>query len=258
MLRLRNLGSGSSGNATLIEGSCGAATTRVLVDCGLGLRQLEQRLALCERHFSQLDGVFVTHEHGDHVGCLLKLMQRHPVHVWMSHGTHVGIGEPDLGDRLHLACDSESFAIGALELRPFTVPHDAREPLQLTLSDGVSRLGIATDLGHVTAHVEQHLSDCQALLLEFNHDPEMLAASNYPPFLKRRVAGRWGHLANADALDLARALWHPGVKHLVAAHLSERNNRPALVRELLHAHLTDLQDKLTVADPLSGTDWLSL
>lgn len=258
MLRFRNLGSGSSGNATWIEGGCGTDLTRVLVDCGLGLRQLEQRLAQCARHPGQIDAIFITHEHGDHVGCLLKLMQRYPVHVWMSHGTHVGMGEPDMGDRLHIARDSEPCVVGGLELRPFTVPHDAREPLQLTLSDGAVRLGLATDLGHVTAHVEQHLSDCQALLLEFNHDPDLLARSSYPPFLKNRIAGRWGHLANADALALASAIWHPGIKHLVAGHLSERNNRPALVRELLNTHLPQLQDSLCVADPVEGTTWLEV
>ena len=104
----------------------------------------------------------------------------------MSHGTHAALGSPDFDGLLHTAQDTQPIDIGALQLRPFTVPHDAREPLQLTCSDGARRLGVLTDLGHATAHVLAELAGCSALLLECNHDEDLLSASTYPPFLKKR------------------------------------------------------------------------
>lgn len=255
MLRFRNLGSGSSGNATLVEGRSGHSTTRVLVDCGLGLRQLEARLGRAGLALCQLDAVFITHEHADHVGCLLKLLERQPLRVFTSRGTYAGMGQPDLGDAPHFVADGETYALRDLQLSPFTVPHDAREPLQLTVSDGAARLGIATDLGHVTAHVEQSLAGCSALQLEFNHDPDMLRNSRYPEFLKARIAGRHGHLSNADALALVERLVHPGLRRLVAAHLSERNNSPGMVNGLLERVAAKSSIQTAIADPVHGTDW---
>lgn len=255
MLRFRNLGSGSSGNATVVESHCGNRVTRLLVDCGFGLKHLDARLAHAGLSAGHIDAVFITHEHGDHVGCVEKLVQRERIPVWMSHGTHVALGSPHLNGLVQIARDSEPVEVQDLQLRPFTVPHDAREPLQLTCSDGAVRLGLLTDLGHATAHVVDHLRDCHALLLECNHDPDLLAASRYPPFLKQRVGGRYGHLSNQAGADLARELHHPGLKHLVAAHLSERNNRPDLARACLAQALDCAQSDITVADATHGTPW---
>ena len=258
MLRFRNLGSGSSGNATLVECHEGARVTRLLVDCGLGLKQLDARLGLAGLQASQIDAVFVTHEHGDHAGCVQALVQRERMAVWMSHGTHSAIGSPDLGGRYRQARDGVAIDLGAMQLHPFTVPHDAREPLQLSCSDGVSRLGILTDLGHATPHVGQQLAGCHALLLECNHDPELLAASSYPAFLKKRVGGSHGHLSNPDSAALARTLHHGALRHLVAAHLSEHNNRPELARAALAQALGASPSDFGVADPLHGTPWLQV
>lgn len=258
MLRFKNLGSGSSGNATVVEAHSGAHVTRLLVDCGLGLKHLDARLALAGLHAHDLDAVFITHEHGDHTGCVVKLAQREAIPVWMSHGTHAGMGAPDLSGMLCLAQDGVAIEFQGLQICPFTVPHDAREPLQLTCTDGSVRLGILTDLGHATAHVVQHLAGCHALLLECNHDPELLAASGYPAFLKKRVGGDYGHLSNAAAAALALELLHSGLKHLVAAHLSEQNNRPDLARSALTQALGCCDSDIGVAHALHGTDWLHI
>lgn len=258
MLRFRNLASGSTGNATVVEGRSGTQVSRLLVDCGIGIRQLDKRLGLAGLSRDDIGAIFITHEHSDHIGCAQALAVRHRIPVWMSHGTYVALGEPDFDGLLQVAHDSQRIALGGFEFRPFTVPHDAREPLQLRCSDGASDLGLLTDLGHVTSHVVEQLQGCHALVLESNHDPDLLAQSVYPDFLKRRVAGRFGHLANGSAADVARTLQHPGLHSVVAAHLSERNNRPELARSGLAAALDWDAEQIVVADPVTGTGWIDV
>lgn len=258
MLRYCSLGSGSSGNAAVVEAGDGVRRTRLLVDCGLGPRQLTQRLAAHGLLPEDLDAVFITHEHSDHVGCVVALSGRHALPVWMGEGTWRALGTPDLGDRLHFASDRLRIEVGALQILPFRVPHDAAEPLQLRCGDGRASIGIATDLGHVDAHVAEHLAGCQALILECNHDEKLLAASSYPPFLKRRVAGPRGHLSNAQATELARVVVHAGLRHVVAAHLSERNNRPELARAALAEGLGCSPGDVVAAHAEQGVPWLEV
>lgn len=257
MLRFRNLGSGSSGNATVVEGRSGSGVTRVLVDCGLGLRQLDQRLALAGLVAGDIDAIFVTHEHSDHIGCARQVALRHRIPVWMSRGTHAGARDGNFDGLLRYASDGVQIALGEVGVMPFTVPHDAREPLQLRCTDGARSVGILTDLGHATDHVLGHLTGCHALLLECNHDPQMLADSAYPPFLKKRVGGKHGHLSNDRSADIAAALRHPGLSTVVAAHLSRENNRPELARAALAAALGCAHVDVGVADPALGTDWIT-
>lgn len=260
MLRFCNLGSGSSGNATLVEAGDGPHTTRLLIDCGLSLRELGRRLALRGCTPADLSAVFVTHEHGDHVGCVHTLMRRHRVPVWMSVGTWQAVARehtPPPG--LQVARDGEPIELdGRLVLRPYAVPHDAREPLQLTIEDGRHRLGVLTDIGSETTGVVQALQRCTALLLECNHDAQMLADGPYPLSLKRRIAGPRGHLSNAAAAAILTRCHHAGLRHVVAAHLSERNNRPALAAGTLAQVLGTRADDVVVADPLHGSPWLDL
>ncbi|AEG93670.1 MBL fold metallo-hydrolase [Ramlibacter tataouinensis] len=256
MLRFKSLGSGSTGNATVVQARGGSQLTHLLVDCGLGLKQLDARLAAAGMLAEQLDGIFVTHEHGDHIGCARQLALRERIPVWMSRGTYLALGEPDFGGLLRIAADAEPIDLGALRLEPFTVPHDAREPLQLCCSDGAVRLGLLTDLGHASAHVMDQLDGCRTLVLECNHDTELLAVSPYPAFLKRRVGGDWGHLSNAAAGAIAQALHPQGLRQVVAAHLSEQNNRP----ELAHRAMLDALGsgaEIHVADGGSGSAWLA-
>lgn len=255
MLRFRSLGSGSSGNATLVEAQ-GLVPFRLLIDCGLGIRQLTMRLAESGVQPEDIHAIFITHEHGDHIGCALTLALRYRIPVWMSHGTHLAIGAPDFDGLLHIARDGKSIDLSGLQLMPFTVPHDAREPLQLSCTDGSAKLGILTDLGHATPHVVAHLQACDALLLECNHDIDLLSNSVYPPFLKRRVGGQYGHLSNLAAAEIACAVTHSGLIHIVAAHLSAQNNSPNLVQSVLSRALGCNASDIVVACASSGTQWL--
>ena len=256
MIRFKSLGSGSTGNATVIQAGDGSGLHHLLVDCGLGIRELDKRLAAAGMLADQVDAIFITHEHADHIGCALRLSARERLPVYMSEGTYAALGQPGLDGLLRVVADGQEFSVGALQVRPFTVPHDAREPLQLTCTDGAVRLGLLTDLGHVSAHVQQELADCATLLLECNHDEDMLRDGPYPPFLKRRVGGGWGHLANTAAAALAQSLVTGGrLRRIVAAHLSEQNNTPELARAALDRAVGTAAE-IHVADGRSGSGWL--
>ena len=256
MLRFRSLGSGSTGNATLVEARCGMRVTRLLIDCGFALRHLDARLARAGLAACDIDAVFVTHEHGDHIGCAHALSRRERIPVWMSEGTWLATGGLDYEGRLRLARDGAAIELGDIAVQPFTVPHDAREPLQLVCSDGQRRLGVLTDLGHATPYVLARLAGLDALLLECNHDSDMLANSAYPPFLKARVGGNYGHLSNAASAAIARAVHHAGLRHVVAAHLSEQNNSPEIVRRILAEALGAAEHEMLAADAANGSPWL--
>ncbi|HYF19042.1 MAG TPA: MBL fold metallo-hydrolase [Ramlibacter sp.] len=256
MIRFKSLGSGSTGNATVVQARDGHRTTHLLVDCGLGIRVLDKRLQQAGMLAEQIDAIFITHEHADHIGCALSLALRERIPVYMSEGTWIGLGQPDFEGLLRIARDSQPIEVGAMRAIPFTVPHDSREPLQLTCGDGAVSLGILTDLGHGTPHVLAQLAGCATLLLECNHDPQLLENGPYPYFLKRRVGGGWGHLANADAAAIAAAILPSGLRQVVAAHLSEQNNRPDLARGALEQAL-GAQVEIHVADGPSGCGWLT-
>ena len=258
MLRFRSLGSGSTGNATLVEATSGGRTSRLLVDCGFALRHLDARLARIGLLASNIDAVFITHEHGDHIGCAHALSRRDRVPVWMSEGTWLATGGRDYEGRLHYALDGHDITVGDLCMQPFTVPHDAREPLQLRCTDGARHLGVLTDLGHATPHVLERLAGLDAMLLEFNHDSELLANSAYPAFLKHRVGGNYGHLSNAAAAAIARAVHHNGLRHVVAAHLSEQNNRPDIVRRAMAEALGASEGEMLTASAADGSPWLDV
>ncbi len=271
-MRFCSLGSGSTGNASLIEARDGQRTTRVLLDCGFSQRELASRLMRAGAAVEQIDAIFVTHEHGDHVGCALALSRRHRIPVWMSRGTWHAIrrlSEPveslfaeepatSDGDLVFFARDSEPIDFAGLQLTPYTVPHDANEPLQATFSDGLSRLGVLTDAGSSTAHMLAHLRGCDALMLECNHDIDMLAASAYPASLRARISGRLGHLSNASAAEILASVSHGGLRRVVAAHLSEKNNTAALARGALAHVIGAHPEEIFVADPKLGTGWFDL
>ncbi len=258
MLRFKNLGSGSAGNATLVQAQSGQSTTQVLIDCGLSMAQLSARLELIDLELSDVDALFITHEHSDHVGHARQFGLRTGKPIWCSQGTQLASQTIDWGlnsDQLCCARDGETIEVGELQLTPFTVPHDAREPLQVCMSDGNVKLGLVTDLGHASAHVLQSLRQCQALILEANHDQDMLRLSKYPSFLKSRISGPLGHLSNQASAHLLQSVMHDQLKTVVAAHLSEKNNTPELVGLAFGAVLNCPAHEVIIAHQDHGTDW---
>ncbi|HEY7759340.1 MAG TPA: MBL fold metallo-hydrolase [Burkholderiales bacterium] len=251
-MRFAILGSGSQGNCLVVE----AQNTRLLLDCGFGVAETLRRLGRLGLAPEDLSGILVTHEHDDHVGGVARLARKLGLPVWLTPGTLRGLEGLFAGmDGLHLLEGYAPLCIGDLEVHPFPVPHDAREPAQYVFGDGARRLGVLTDTGCVTPVMVRMLSACDALVLESNHDPELLAAGDYPLALKQRIAGRLGHLDNAAAAALLGVLDCSGLQHLVAAHLSQSNNRPELAREALAGPLACAPEWVAIADQDSGLDW---
>jgi phosphoribosyl 1,2-cyclic phosphodiesterase len=256
-MRFASLASGSKGNCLVVE----AGASRLLVDCGLAPRETARRLARLGLAPDNLSAVVLTHEHSDHAGGAFAFAARHGLELWMTRGTQRALEESGGGSdgvATRLVGARTPFAVGDLELRPFTVPHDAREPVQYVLSDGAHRLGVLTDIGAPTRHVEETLSGCDALVLECNHDSEMLWGGSYPKWLKERIGGPFGHLANAQAEQLLAALDRSRLKHVVAAHLSEENNRPELARAALARALGCAEHWVGIASQDEGFGWRSL
>jgi phosphoribosyl 1,2-cyclic phosphodiesterase len=249
-MRFASLGSGSRGNATLVE----SGSTLVLVDCGFSCRETERRMARLGRSPEQLAAVLVTHEHGDHLRGVPVLARKYRLPVWLTRGTHLFMRDDATLD-LHYLDGHHRQSLGGLEVCPYTVPHDAREPCQFTFSDGARRFGLLTDTGRVTTHIRESLQDCDALLLECNHDPDLLAQGPYSRSLKQRVGGPLGHLSNHQAAGLLAELDTSRLQHVVAAHLSEQNNRPELACEALAAALNCTTDWIGVAGQEAGLDW---
>jgi phosphoribosyl 1,2-cyclic phosphodiesterase len=248
-MRFASLGSGSRGNALVVESDA----TRVLVDCGFGPRQLATRLERIGLSVTELDAILVTHEHSDHVSGVASCAQRYGLDVYLTHGTFAAIESRTLEVKL---IDSHSvFSVGDIEITPFPVPHDAREPTQFVFSNGSQRLGLLTDAGCVTPHMVDMLSGCEALMLECNHDTDMLSAGRYPAHLKRRISGRFGHLDNGAAAKLLERLDRLHLQHVIAAHLSQENNTPALARDALAVVLNCQPDWITVATQETGFGW---
>jgi phosphoribosyl 1,2-cyclic phosphodiesterase len=254
VIRFSSLGSGSAGNALLVE----AEETCVMLDCGFGLRETISRLQARERSAEALSGILVTHEHGDHIGGVFRLARKFGLPVWLTHGTWAACRESDAGLDLRIIDSHSPFSVGALEVQPFPVPHDAREPVQYVFSAAGTRLGVLTDIGEATAHVCDLLSGCDGLVVECNHDAGLLANSNYPASVKRRIGGRYGHLENGAAAALLQRVDRSRLKQLVAAHLSERNNSPELVRDVLAKSLDCEREWIGVATPDQGFAWRTL
>lgn len=216
------LGSGSRGNSTYVSDG----TTSVLIDAGFSARETERRLQSRGLSAADLSAILITHEHGDHIKGVARLARRHRLAVYLTSGTRHG-ADPlrDLPQLCQIRCGGP-FQIRTLAIHPFSISHDAGDPCGFTIGGNGSRVGIATDLGQVTALVTEHLRGCCLLVLEANHDPQMLNDGPYPWYLKQRIRGRTGHLSNADSGHLLSEIRGAGLTHVVLAHLSETNNTP--------------------------------
>jgi phosphoribosyl 1,2-cyclic phosphodiesterase len=257
-LKFASLGSGSDGNALLITAASGLTRTTVMLDCGFSVKETERRMARLGLAAAALSAIVITHEHSDHVSGAFKFARRYHVPVWLSYGTFQAVQKDCKGVDIRFCRDGVAIPIGDLELLPYTVPHDAREPLQYVANDGRNRLGVLTDAGHLTPHLVQALAGCDALILECNHDRHMLANSVYPPSLKRRIGGSYGHLSNDSSTQILSALDRSHLRMVIGAHLSQQNNTPALASAAITLGLEGTVAQVSIADQADGFDWVDL
>ncbi len=256
MMRFASLGSGSAGNCMVIE----KASTRLLLDCGFGLREVVARLEKLKLAPEQITGILVTHEHDDHAKGAFKFSAKYNIPVWLSHGTRTMTERyfPDGVElKLNIVDSHTAFSIEHIQITPYPVPHDAREPTQFIFTDGQYKLGVLTDAGSSTPYIEQVLSGCDALVLECNHDLAMLKNGPYSSALKQRVGGRLGHLDNYSAASLLAKLDNTKLKHIIAAHLSAKNNTQALAKKALSGALNCELDWVGIAEQDNGFNWRS-
>jgi phosphoribosyl 1,2-cyclic phosphodiesterase len=253
-MRFASLGSGSAGNALVVE----VNHTRVMLDCGFGLKETHQRLARLKLDPSDINGIVITHEHDDHASGAFKFAAKHNIPLWLTYGTLKMVSRyfPSQHTlQLNVVNSHAKFSIQDVEVQPFPVPHDAREPIQCVFSDGEHSLGVLTDVGRITPHIEQTLNGCSALVLECNHDMEMLQNGPYAWSLKKRVSGELGHLDNQDSAQLLSKLDCSKLQHIVAAHLSAKNNTPLLAQTALAQVLGCDVSWVGIADQALGFDW---
>jgi len=252
-MRFASLGSGSRGNATLIS----QGKTTILVDCGFSARETEKRLRRVGLTSSDLTAILVTHEHADHIGGVRVLSQKFNIPVYATPGTASGL-PIEVMPHIHEFSCHERFNVNDIEVSPFPVPHDAREPSQFVFHNGDFRLGLLTDVGFITPVIESALTLCDGLLLEANHDMAMLEHGEYPEYLKQRVGGRFGHLNNVQSAELLAKIDTSRLQHIVAMHISEKNNSPALVSPLFADALNCKPDWVGIAEQDAGFDWREL
>ena len=252
-MRFASIGSGSAGNGLVVE----QKNTRLLLDCGFGLRDSVERLARINIQPEQLTGILITHEHEDHAGGVFKLARKYNLKVWMTHGTHRMLERlmPNEGVITEIIDSHTAFTINDIHITPFPVPHDAREPIQYLFSDGYKKLGVLTDTGCSTPHIETVLSGCHALVIECNHDLNMLMNGPYPHSLKQRVSSRLGHLDNQSAAKILSKIDTSNLKHIIAAHLSEKNNKAELAVAALSSALKCEKNWVGIASQDFGFEW---
>ncbi|MFS1523115.1 MBL fold metallo-hydrolase [Microbulbifer sp. 2304DJ12-6] len=251
-LRFASLGSGSRGNGTLVA----SGSHSLLVDCGFTIKEAERRMARLGISPSDLCAILVTHEHSDHLSGVAPLARKYGLPIYLTPGT---LRARSIGrlPQIHLIEGHQPFTIGDIQVTPVAVPHDAREAAQFVFRSCGCSLGLLTDLGTVTPHVEAHFGDCDALVLEANHDPGMLAQGPYPWRLKQRVGGAYGHLSNQQAAGFLQRVGYQQLQHLVLAHISEKNNQLALVQEALADAVAGAGNSLFACQE-AGFGWLAV
>ena len=249
-MHLASLGSGSKGNCTVIR----SGNTNVVIDCGFSLRQFENRLQGLSLSASDIDAILVTHEHSDHGQGVNRLSQKYQIPLYLTVGSARNLNISDF----NAISGGQQFQLGDISIQAVTVPHDAAEPVQFIFTDMHTgcRFGMLTDSGHVTSHMIEAYMDLNGLLLEFNYDQHMLENGPYPVSLKQRVASRHGHLSNAQSMQMLQQINSGQLECLIAAHISEKNNSPALVSELLESLGFDL--KPILATQQNGFEWMQI
>lgn len=250
-MRFSSLGSGSKGNATLVEHQ----NTCILLDCGFSMREAVQRMQRLGRAPEQITAILVTHEHGDHLRGVMPMARKYGIPVYLTAGTAQGAKADNCA--ITLIRGKCPFRVGELDIEPVAVPHDAREPVQFLFRSRRHCFGVLTDLGHITPHVVESYRECDGLLLEANHDPQMLASGPYPYTLKQRVGGRWGHLNNNQSAELLQQIKREKIQQLVLGHISLKNNAVERVRQAVEP-VIDSVGAVHYACQEQGFGWLEL
>ncbi|MEX0943861.1 MAG: MBL fold metallo-hydrolase [Pseudomonadales bacterium] len=252
-MRIASLGSGSRGNATLIEDE----DTTILVDLGFSIKETIRRMDRLGRAPDDIAAILVTHEHADHIHGVAAFARKFNTPVYLTPGTYNRKKMGLMPLMKEVNCH-RAFRIGGFKVEPVPVPHDAREPCQYIVSGHGRKVGVLTDLGHISPYVEQQYAACDALLLECNHDVEMLANGPYPWALKQRVGGMHGHLSNQQAAGLLSKIQVERLQHLIICHVSEKNNHPDLALAAVQEPVRNWAGELHVADQGAGFDWLEV
>ncbi len=228
-----------------------------MVDCGLSLKAVEQRLGQLDRSPVDVSALLVTHEHSDHIQGVARFARRWGTPVYMTPGTASSPSASGI-TRLSTVNCHRGFEIENISVQPFPVPHDAKEPCQFAFSGGGRRLGVLTDTGHITSHISDRLAGCDALAIESNHDLEMLRRGPYPAAIKNRVASTVGHLNNTQAAELLQQIGHSDLQWVVALHISEQNNSRDDVRAALSGVLANGASTLHLAEQDTPSDWFEI
>lgn len=248
-MNLCSFASGSSGNCIYV----GSENTSVLVDVGISGKRIEEGLRSIDRTTKECDGILITHEHSDHIKGLGVISRKHQIPVYCTRGTMEAIWSMNtLGkldrDLFHVIEADKSFWVGDLQVQPFAISHDAAEPVGYRVNQGNKAVGIATDLGYYDDYIVENLSGLDVLLLEANHDVNMLQVGSYPYYLKQRILGKRGHLSNETAGRLLCRLLHQGMKAVFLGHLSKENNYEALAYETVCSEVTMGENPWTSSD----------
>ena len=253
-LRICVLASGSSGNCILVDSD----KTKIIVDAGLSCRETGVRLALADVAVSDVEAVCVTHEHDDHRASLGTLHRRYDVAMYANAGTVEGLERDGRLRDLpwNVFATGTPFEIGDFRIEPFSVPHDSYDPVGFVISTGDIRVGLVTDTGMATGLIRERLKNCSVVVMEANHDEQMLMDAARPWSLKQRIGGRQGHLSNSQAAELAVAIAGPQLRTIFLAHLSTDCNRPELAFETVSEALQDaghghVEVQLTYPDRIS-------
>jgi len=249
-MRFASLGSGSSGNATIID----SGQTTIMLDCGFACKETVRRLSQINIVPEQISAIVVTHEHNDHSSGVGVFSRKYKVPVYMNYGT---AQQKDLGalHQCHIFDSFQSFQINDIHLKPLIVPHDSREAVQFVFQHQHKRLAILTDLGHVSGYILESLKKLDALVIESNHCPQMLQQGSYRAALKKRVGGDYGHLNNYQAAELIKQIDLTGCQHVIAAHLSRENNHPEKAISAFQKVLSKLPNGFEVACQDKGYSW---
>ena len=256
-MRFCSLGSGSSGNSFVVQDN----VTTLLVDCGFGLNETVTRLDRYGIKPGELNAILLTHEHEDHIKGAFSFSNKYKVPIYLSHGTFT-MCKKKINDsyviNFNIINSFQSFMIDDIEVTPIPVPHDAREPFQFKFNSKLKSIAIITDLGFITKHLIKNLKEINALVIEFNHDKNMLIESEYPQSLKDRVSGLYGHLENMESIKLLKSINYKSIKWIAAAHLSKKNNDEKLVRRLIADATYKEDESIKIIDQVDGIDWLNI